>query len=146
MGDRSAARIASSQLRGDVELWGQAWATWQWYNFAAQRVPEGKAVLRINVDETSVCLYQGDQKGTIFFNPRKRPRSAEPVQRAGKAQKRTCLTHIAFICDRPDVQPVLPQVIVGNCATFKAGQWQELLAVCPGSVWNGNQSRKPAEL
>ena len=45
-----------------------------------------------------------------------------------------CLTHIAMVCDRPDVQPVLPQVVIGNEATFKAGDLDTLRAACPGNV------------
>ena len=88
------------------------------------------------MDETSICLWQGDAKGTVIFNRRKRPRwEEEPVQRLKKASKRTCLTHIAFICDRADVQPLLPQVIVGNCATFPARDWAALLAATPANVY-----------
>ena len=98
-------------------------------------MPEGKAVLRINVDETSVCLYQGDVKGTVFVNKRKRPRGGEPSQKASLALKRTCVTHIAFICDRPGLQPLMPQVLVANCHTFQAGEWAELLGTCPANVY-----------
>ena len=47
---------------------------WQWYNYAESQVPAGKQTLRINLDETSVCLFQGDAKGTVFFS-KKRKRS-----------------------------------------------------------------------
>ena len=50
----------------------QAFAVWQWYNYAASRVPAGKEPLRINLDETSLCLFQGDAKGTVLFRKKKK--------------------------------------------------------------------------
>ena len=44
---------------------------WQWYNFCAARIPPGNAPLHINVDETSVCLFQEREKGAIVFLKRK---------------------------------------------------------------------------
>jgi hypothetical protein len=40
-----------------------------------------------------------------------RPR---PIQRATRAQLRGGVTHVAFVADRPEVQAVLPQVIIHN--------------------------------
>ena len=65
----------------------QAHAVWQWYNFCVARVPSGKAPLRINVDETSVCLFQGGGKGTIVFNKRKDPPAMEPHENASGKTK-----------------------------------------------------------
>ena len=64
----------------------QAHAVWQWYIFCAARVPSGKAPLRIHVDETSVCLFQGGGKGTIVFNKRKDPPAMEPHESASRAK------------------------------------------------------------
>ena len=101
----------------------------------SQQVPEGRTALRINIDETSISLYQGDCKGAVLFGKRRRRRGAEPVQRVKKALKRTCVTHIAFICDRADLQPLMPQVVIGNCSTLQAGAWAGLLAACPANVY-----------
>ena len=43
-------------------------AAWQWWNFCESQAPMGKEILRINMDETSACLWQGDGKGTVFAN------------------------------------------------------------------------------
>ena len=56
---------------------GQANAVWQWYNCAAASLPEGRAPLRINLDETSVSLFQGATKGAVFFRKRKDPPHAD---------------------------------------------------------------------
>ena len=96
------------------------------------------------MDETSVCLWQGDGKGTVVCSKKRRRRwSAEAVEDAGadvgqpasRKVRRTCLTHVAFICDRPEVQPLLPQVLIGNCATFLIRDWHQLLAQCPPNVY-----------
>ena len=107
---------------------------WQWFNACARRVPEGKSLLRINMDETSVCLFQGGGKGNIIFKKRRDRAEAEPVERASRAKRRCCLTHVAFICDRPDIQPLLPQVLVGNEATIPAGRLPGLRAAAPPNV------------
>lgn len=113
---------------------------WQWWNYVLSEVPNGKAVLRVNLDETSICLFQGAGKGAVFVQKR-RPRGpgepappAEPVQNVPQAKRRCCLTHIALICDRHDLQPLLPQIIVGNERTLPAGAFAALQASCPANV------------
>ena len=50
----------------------QAAAAWQWFKYAAAQAPTGSTVLRINLDETSVKLFQGDGKGAVFFKEEER--------------------------------------------------------------------------
>ena len=95
----------------------KASASWQWWNYCCSQVPEGKSVLRINMDETSVCLWQGHRRGTVFVD-RKRRRGERVVQRVPRGKRRCCLTHVALICDRSDLQPLVPQVVIGNLKTF----------------------------
>ena len=107
------------------------------------QVPAGKTALRINMDETSVCLYQGNSKGTVIARKRTLREeapggedvAAEPEQKVSRSLRRTCLTHVAFLCDRPDLQPLLPQVVVGNEHTFQARAWGALLAGAPRNVF-----------
>ena len=51
-------------------------ATWQLYNYLLTSIPAGKRVLRINLDETSICLFQGRVKGNVFVSKRE-PRIAQ---------------------------------------------------------------------
>ena len=46
----------------------EAAAVWHWWNFVASLVPEGMALSRINMDEASLRLSQGDGKGTVFLS------------------------------------------------------------------------------
>ena len=55
---------------------------WQWWNYAVASVPTGCRILRLNLDETSVKLFQGEGKGTIFFKTRKR--SSRPGEAGGE--------------------------------------------------------------
>ena len=93
-------------------------------------MPAGKVPLRINLDETSICLYQGEGKGTIIADKKR----SRPMQNVSRGKRRCCLTHVAFLCDRPDVQPLLPQVLIGNEATFLVGLLPTLNLERPPSV------------
>ena len=109
----------------------EAAATWQWHNFyVLRKVPPGKAHVRINLDETSICLFQGDSKGAVLIDKRQ----GVPLQNVPRARRRCCMTHVAFVCDSADLQVHLPQVIIGNESTFKVASMPALRAACPPCV------------
>ena len=110
----------------------QAFAAWQWWNYLCKEISGDRVPLRINMDETSICLYQGAGKGAVFTN-RKRP-GRERTQKVASNKRRCCLTYVSFVCDRPDLQPLLPQVIVGNERTFPLKFFVRLKAACPPNV------------
>ena len=58
----------------------------------------------------------------------------EPCERATLNERRSYLTHVAFVCDRADVQPLLPQFVVGNEHILPAGQMEALRALLPENV------------
>ena len=66
----------------------------------------GKQAVFINVDETSISLARPDLKGNIVPG-------TYSLQQKGK-HTRGALTHVASICNRSDIQPCLPQVILSN--------------------------------
>ena len=94
------------------------------------------------MDETSVCLFQGGSKGNVIVRKRKitdqaldgAAASMEPAQKVSRSMRRTCMTHVAFVCDRPDIQPLLPQVVIGNEHTFPAAAFAGLLGRAPRNV------------
>lgn len=122
----------------------QARAVWQWWNYLEGSVASSKRALRINMDETSISLDQGDVRGVIFCSKQRRRGGQAPVRRIGRAKRRTCLTHIAFICDEPEIQARLPQIVVGNLATFLVRDWAAIVdgepanfyVVRQASAWN----------
>lgn len=93
------------------------------------RIPKHKAILRLNLDETSVCLHQGTGKGNVFISRKRRV-----TQRVSRQKRRCCITHVALICDQPHIQPLLPQVLVGNHATFLVRDMEALRASCPPNL------------
>jgi hypothetical protein len=104
-------------------------AAWRWYNYVSSQVPPAKEVLRLNLDETSVCLYQGDVRGNVFVSKKQRA-----TQYAPRAKRRCCMTHIGVVYDSTEIQPRLPQAVIGHEATFKARELPALRASCPANV------------
>lgn len=92
---------------------------WQWYNFVTTDIPAGKTILRVNIDETSVCFWQGSAKGTVVLKKSRYARELAPVQSVTRQEQRTYLTHVACVCDRSDLQPRMPQFIIVNAKWFK---------------------------
>ena len=112
----------------------QAMAAWQWFNSLSRRVSAGRRVLRLNLDETSVCMWQGAGKGTLFHSRKRHGPRDEPVQVASRQQRRLCMTHVAIICDDPAIQPLLPQFFIGNQKVFPKREWGAVQASCPSNV------------
>ena len=93
-------------------------------------MPDGRVPPRMNLDETSVCLYQGDRPGTVFA-PRKRK---APTQKVSRGRRRACLTHVGLVCDSVEFQPHMPQYIIGNTNMFLQRDMPALKAACPANV------------
>ena len=103
----------------------QVQAVWQWYNYLTAAVPAGKRVLRLNLDETSLCLHQARPQGIICLD-RKRCRSlAQPVPHA---KRRRYMSYISIICDSETIQRILPQFLIGNAATLKHSDMPEFVS------------------
>jgi hypothetical protein len=43
----------------------QAYTVWQWANFLVGRVPDGKQLLLLNLDETGIPMFMGDGRGNV---------------------------------------------------------------------------------
>lgn len=89
---------------------------WQWWNCLEDHVALPKKVLRVNVDETAVRFYMPQPAGLLAKRRRGGPSLA---QDASRRQQRSCVTHVAAICDDTAVQPSLPQVFIGNEAVLQ---------------------------
>ena len=66
-------------------MFPQAFAAWRWWNHY-EMLEQRKTLLRINMDESSICLHQGDGKGTIVLD-RERHRE-DAVQRVSRRTRR----------------------------------------------------------
>ena len=91
--------------------------------------PIGRTILRINLDESSVCLCQGARFGNIFD-----PNGGAAVQNASLARCRAYATLVAVICDAPHIQPLLPQFFICNERLFPLAQLAILRAGLPKNV------------
>lgn len=107
----------------------KTFAVWQWSNYLASKIPEGKTPLWINMDETSVSLIPEGTMGNIFLS-----KGEGPTQQATTNERRTHLTHVSFVCSDPEVQRRLPQFIIGNEHSIPAHRLAELQSLCPESV------------
>ena len=117
--------------RSSVRFVSEAIAAWQWWNSCLADVSTGKRVLRINMDETAVCLFQGHGRGNLFLSNTDRA----AVQNVPRGKQRMFLTHVAFICDDSVIQKVLPQIVIGNERAIPQKQLATLKANCPANFF-----------
>ena len=107
---------------------------WRWYRALVKVLPPGKQILHVNMDETSVPAFHGQEVGNIT-EWKKRGRAAEPVTFADRKKRRSAYTHCAFICDDPQIQPLLPQLILASEATMTVRDLTQILQHCPANVF-----------
>ena len=65
----------------------------------------------MNMDETSISLYQGNTKGAVFA-------SRDATQRISLGKRRQTLTLVSFVCDNAAMQHLMPQVALCNERTL----------------------------
>ena len=113
-----------------MKLAREALASWQWYNHVEASTDKDKKTVRFNLDETAVCVYQDDRKGHILVE-----KCNEVPKKVQKGVKRTYMTLVTIVCDDPEVQPFLPQLLIGNEATLKVRELDALKALLPDNVF-----------
>lgn len=101
---------------------------WRWFNHYISLVPVGKKPLLISLDETSLCLFQGDVAGNVLVSKK---RARDLGQEVPRGKRRCCMSHVGMVCDQTHIQPVLPQALLLNAHTCTAAQFLTLLAACP---------------
>ena len=96
-------------------LENQATAVWHWSNFLHAHIPPHETAVVVNMDETSIRLYQKPGHGYMVQVARKQKRSPKSLTRnITKGQLLGTFTHAAMICDDVDLQPHLPQFLFIN--------------------------------
>ena len=119
---------ASCPTRGSLE----AAVFWSWNNYLETRAAyAGQQVLRINMDETPVCPFQGGGPGNILLERSTGDHTRPNRMQVPKGLCRTYLTYLAFVCNDAELQPFLPQIIIGNQAVFKARDMERLQSHAP---------------
>ena len=89
------------------------WNMWDVLRDKGQK--SGKIILRANVDETALTLELAGHSGTL-----KQKNKHESCLLQDIAPTRGTFSNIAFICDNPEVQALLPQIIVAIVSCFDA--------------------------
>jgi len=93
----------------------KAKAVWNWSNFVHGHIPPTETAVVVNMDETSIRLYQKPGHGYMVKVARKQKRSAKSLTiNVPKGQLRGTFTHVAMICDDDGLQPHLPQFLFIN--------------------------------
>ena len=100
---------------------------WQWWSFFF-----GKRPLRINLDESAICVHQQSPRGLICFNGR---RARTLMQSVPRSRKRQYITFVCVICDNAVLQPLMPQFLIGNEHTFFQREMDGLHRSLPSNVY-----------
>ena len=87
--------------------------------------------LLLNLDETALSYSFHQAKGLYV---RKLKRKGRCYSQVRKQDLRGTVTHVAIIANRSEVQPKLPQVIIGNRHRFTKGLLASVVADKPASV------------
>ena len=81
----------------------------------------------VNMDETSIRLYQKPGKGYVVKLARKQKRSAKSLTRnVTKGQLLGTFTHVAMICDDAELQPHLPQFLFINQTQISQADFESI--------------------
>lgn len=91
-------------------------------------MPPGRKVLWLNLDETSVATSFVGGRGAVVTERTPGCLKAALGPKASKAALRGAVTHAALVCSETALQPLLPQVIIGNKRRFT----KKLLASAAG--------------
>lgn len=93
---------------------GQVRGFWHWIDFLKHVAQiHGKEPIFLNLDETSVGLSFLQPPGCVVSKQRWKE-LAPPTAKVGNTQKRGAVTFCAMITHQTALQPLLPQVILGN--------------------------------
>lgn len=114
------------------QLW-QALASWKLVNWLLSQCPAGKEPLLLNMDETSVAYFMQPAPGTVCRRSRRKGR-VRPTDKLTQVQLRSCITHVAVICNDREIQRRLPQLLLTNEVSVKAGELADIQAAMPANV------------
>jgi hypothetical protein len=104
-------------------------ASWQWWAYLKGQVQPGKRLVCISLDETSVAYWDTKKsKGNVAVSRR------AARGRATIRDIRMHLTHIAIVCDDPEVQLRLPQILLVAGAILPLYTLDEIRALLPDGV------------
>lgn len=89
----------------------------------------------MNLDETSVPVVFTRQQRNILACRGKAAWRTMPRQRLGRSHVRMFFTHVGIICNKLDIQPLLPQVIFFGAKSITKADWDSITANLPRNVY-----------
>ena len=104
----------------------------------------------LNSDETSVLVVFMHGKGNIVATQGRQAWRTIPRQRQSRLNVRMFFTHVAIICNKPEIQPLLPQVIFVEAKSITESEWTDVTSNLPRNVyikrmpkgWNNTQQHR----
>ena len=108
---------------------------WRWSNFLHANVERSRQTLLVNMDETNVRLCQDRGRGNVSmraYRLKQRPRGLS--RSVARGATRANLTHMATICDDPEIQKLLPQFLLVNAKQVPESEGRQLRALLPARV------------
>ena len=110
---------------------------WKWERHFYANIPEGKIALNINLDETSIQLWQSRHRGNVAFRKWRSVRKVRTkfASKASLKAQRSNLTHVAMVCDKTDIQGRLPQFLLASHKVLLARDVPRVNAILPRNVF-----------
>ena len=95
-----------------------------------------KQVITINLDETSICSYTAGPG----YRVRQRSAATEGTQpelssHTSLQRRRAYMSHIALVCDSPEHQHMLPQILLVTKKLLTVADAAEVKRRCPPNVF-----------
>lgn len=106
----------------------------------------------INIDETALAYSWARQKGTIVCRDRLPNGRSLRTEQASRNDMRGNVTHMACICDDSSIQPLLPQILMGNHSKFTIRLLNSVAGQLPPNIrlwrqessWNSHSTMRKA--
>jgi hypothetical protein len=92
----------------------EALAYFRWINNALASAPPGRPPLLINLDESSLCYSFIGSMGTVICSKHVPPHVQQATEDVGTADTRGHVSYGAMVTHDTTIQPLLPQVLLGN--------------------------------
>ena len=110
---------------------------WKWERHFYANIQEGKIALNINLDETSIQLWQSRHRGNVAFRKWRSVRKVRTkfASKATLKAQRSSITHVAMVCDKADMQGRLPQFLLASDKVLLARDVPRVNAILPRNVF-----------
>lgn len=113
----------------------QAFGCWTWSNFLQTVGDQGKPLALLNMDETSLKLSPETKEGWVVADRPDRESLVWQTNGASLGERRAAVSLVAFLCDKVEIQRVLPQIFLCNEHVLSQREVDELNASTNDNVF-----------